>query len=148
MIVITSNEKLKQKTFIPSSTSPVETLGSTRRILSTPNCSDNCFFLWSNSQCQTLSLDKHVKKVAQELVDIKLLAKLSEGDMIATGAKYHRNCLIRLCNAYRDHYIWSSWSKKSGQNSALEVIQVTFYYLIYNPLMHNVSRMSHIPQYF
>ena len=44
MIVITSNEKLKQKTFIPSSSSPVETLGSTRRILSTPNYSDNCFF--------------------------------------------------------------------------------------------------------
>ena len=104
--------------------------------------------MWSNSQCQTLSLDKGVKEVAQELVDIKLLAKLSEGDMIATGAKYHRKCLIRLCSAYRDHNIWSSWSKKSGQNSALEVIQVTFSYLIYNPLMHNVSGMSQIPQDF
>ena len=41
--------------------------------------------------------------MAQELADTKLLAKLSEGDMIATEAKYHCNCLSRLRNAYRDH---------------------------------------------
>ena len=71
MIVTTSNEKLKQKTFIPSSSSPVETLGSTRRILSTPNYSDNCFFCNQTDdavnlhQCQTLPLDKRVRKMAQ-----------------------------------------------------------------------------------
>ena len=39
-------------------------------------------------QCKTLSLDKCVRKMAQELVHTKLLAKLSEGDMSATEAKY------------------------------------------------------------
>ena len=83
---------------------------STTRILSTPNYSDNYFFFCDQTddavnlhQCQTLLLDKCVRKMAQELVDTKLLAKLSEGDMIATEAKYHCNCLSRLYNAYLDH---------------------------------------------
>ena len=63
--------------------------------------------------------------------------KLSEGDMIATEAKYHRNCLTRLYNAYRDRN-----TRKSAENSALKTIQGTFYYLIDNPLMNNVSKWS------
>ena len=35
-----------------------------------------------------VSLDKRVRKMAQELVDTNLLANLSDGDMIATVAKY------------------------------------------------------------
>ena len=35
-----------------------------------------------------VSLDKRVRKMAQELVDTNLLANLSDGDMIATEAKY------------------------------------------------------------
>ena len=89
-------------------------------------------------QCQILSLDKRVRKMAQELVDTKLLAKLSEGNMIASEAKYHRNCVRRLYNAYRDH----NTRKSALENSALEVIEGTFYYLIYNPLMNNVSKWS------
>ena len=81
-------------------------------------------------------MDKRLRKMAQELVDTKLLAKSSEGDMIATKAKYHRNCLKRLYNAYRDHN-----TRKSVEYSALEVSQGIFYYLIYNPLM-NVSKWS------
>ena len=95
---------------------------STMRILSTPNYSDNYFFFCGQiddavnlHQCQTLLLDKCVRKMAQELVDTKLLAKLSEGDMIATEAKYHCNCLSRLYNAYLDHN-----TKKSAENQ-LEV---------------------------
>ena len=76
--------------------------------------------------------------MAQELVDTKLLAKLSEGNMIASAAKYHRNCVRRLYNAYRDH----NTRKSALENSALEVIEGTFYYLIYNPLMNNVSKWS------
>ena len=67
-------------------------------------------------QCQFFSLDKRVSKMAQEIVDTKLLAKLSEGDFTATETKYHRNCLTRLFNAYRDHN-----TKKFG-DGALEAI--------------------------
>ena len=87
MIVITSNEKLKQKTFLHHHVFPSKLLISTY--------SDNCFFFFflnhtddavNLHQCQTLSLDKHFRKRTQELGDTKLLAKLREGDMIATEA--------------------------------------------------------------
>ena len=86
-------QKDKTKQINISSYYVVETLCSTGRILSTPNCFDNCFFLVKHDavnlhQCKTLSLDKCVRKMAQELVHTKLLAKLSEGDMSATEAKY------------------------------------------------------------
>ena len=87
-------------------------------------------------QCQIFSLGKRVSKMAQEIVDTKLLAKLSEGDLTATETKYHRNCLTRLFNAYRGH------NTKKFRDSALEAIQGTFYYLIYNALMNNVSKWS------
>ena len=41
--------------------------------------------------------------MAQELNDLKLLGKLSEGDMIATEAKYHKKCILNLFNRYRKH---------------------------------------------
>ena len=48
-------------------------------------------------QCQTLSLlDKHVGKMTQELVDTKLLAKLSEGEMMATEAKYVQDYIMSI----------------------------------------------------
>ena len=111
-------QKVQTENINISSSSPVEMPWSTTRILSTPNYSDNYFFFCDQTddavnlhQCQTLLLDKCVRKMAQELVDTKLLAKLSEGDMIATEAKYHCNCLSRLYNAYLDHN-----TKKSAEN--------------------------------
>ena len=42
------------------------------------------------------NLDKHVSEWVENLRDSKLLANLSEGDMIATEAKYHKKCLTEL----------------------------------------------------
>ena len=36
-----------------------------------------------------MSLDSHVRQIAGELRDTKLLAKLSGGDMVAIDAQYH-----------------------------------------------------------
>ena len=41
----------------------------------------------------TLKLDSTVRKTVIQLGDSKLLAKLSEGDMIAIDARYHKQCL-------------------------------------------------------
>ena len=85
---------LKRNKIDTSSPCPVETLCCTWRILSIPNYYDNCLFCDQTDdavnlhRCKTLSLDKRVRKMAQGLVDTKLLAKLSEGDMSATEAKY------------------------------------------------------------
>ena len=85
---------LKRNKIDTSSPCPVETLCCTWRILSIPNYYDNCLFCDQTDdavnlhRCKTLSLDKRVRKMAQGLVDTKLLAKLNEGDMSATEAKY------------------------------------------------------------
>ena len=55
-------------------------------------------------QYQTLVLHSKVKTIATELSDHKLLAKLSEVDMVATEAVYHLNCLNELYNKYWSFY--------------------------------------------
>ena len=50
---------------------------------------------------QTLKLDKRVRDVATKLLDEKLMAKLSEGDLVATEACYHKTCLASLYNRVR-----------------------------------------------
>ena len=48
-------------------------------------------------QCQTLPLlDKHVGRMTQELVDTKLLAKLSEGEMMVTEVKYLQDYTVPI----------------------------------------------------
>ena len=49
----------------------------------------------------TKKFDINVRKMATELKDTLLLAKLSSGDMIATDAVYHKHCLTGLFTRYR-----------------------------------------------
>ena len=54
-------------------------------------------------ECMSFSISNRVKAMANDLGDVKLLAKLSEGDMIATEAKYHSKCFLNLFNRHRNH---------------------------------------------
>ena len=47
-------------------------------------------------QACTFQLDQRVRECATELQDMKLISKLSEGDMVAIEAKYHARCLANL----------------------------------------------------
>ena len=49
-------------------------------------------------QVQTIATDNRVRQIAQEIGDVKILGKLSEGDMIALEAKYHAKCLVFYYN--------------------------------------------------
>ena len=49
----------------------------------------------------TFQLNKKVKHAAIKTGNEKIMAKLSEGDMVATEAVYHQKCLISLYNAQR-----------------------------------------------
>ena len=58
-----------------------------------------CFFCgkgkpWNLHRASTFKLDKKVRECAMTLQDFDLLAKLSEGDMIAQDAMYHSLCLL------------------------------------------------------
>ena len=46
----------------------------------------------------TFSVDRRVRKIATETNDTTILAKLSQGDMIAIEAHYHTECPISYCN--------------------------------------------------
>ena len=50
---------------------------------------------------RTLGLDKRIRDAAILLSDDKLLARLSEGDLVAIEARYHKNCLTILGNRVR-----------------------------------------------
>ena len=50
-----------------------------------------------------MEMDSHVRSVAHELCDVNLISKLSTGDMVALGAKYHSSCLAALYNRARQH---------------------------------------------
>ena len=47
------------------------------------------------------TLDHAIRKMATELQDTSLLARISGGDLIAIEAKYHFNCLSTFKNKYR-----------------------------------------------
>ena len=52
-------------------------------------------------RCQTLELNQKVREIATEMGDNQMLAKLSQGDMVAVDAKYHLRCLVDCKNKHR-----------------------------------------------
>ncbi len=50
---------------------------------------------------QTFDADANIRKMATDLQDTALLAKLEGGDLIALEAKYHLACLTKLRNRHR-----------------------------------------------
>ena len=61
----------------------------------------------------TMALDQHIRSAATQLCDEKLLAKLSQGDVVAIKSKYHSKCLAKLYNRLRDHRSNESEGDKS-----------------------------------
>ena len=74
-----------------------------------------CFFcdtLADNDfhKAATKQLDANVRKMATELNDTHLMVKLVSGDMVATDAVYHKQCLTVLFTRHRS----SAWGKKAS----------------------------------
>ena len=72
------------------------------------------------NSCETFRLDQRIRKIARKLGDEKLLAKLSEGDLVAIETKYHLNCLTKLYNRYHNYVSKTKSCEKSDQ---LEIIR-------------------------
>lgn len=58
--------------------------------------------------------DANIRKMATELEDTALLAKLEGGDLIALEAKYHLGCLTKLRNCHRS--LLRAYHESSGCN--------------------------------
>jgi len=50
---------------------------------------------------RTLEADQSVRKIATELQDAELMARMEGGDLVALEAKYHLACLTTIRNRYR-----------------------------------------------
>ena len=75
-----------------------------------------CFFCDQQIESEghrvsTGNLDQNVRKMATELRDTKLLAKISCGDLTALDAVYHKHCLTSLYTRHR------SLSRKTDQST-------------------------------
>ena len=81
---------------------------------------DYCFFCNNGNEillsCLSKNLDNHVREWAEYLRVSKLLAKLSEGDMTATEAKYRKKCLTELYNKLK--------SKRNDEKSKKELFTI------------------------
>ena len=87
-------------------------------------------------------MNKHVWQWATELGESKIIAKLSEGDMVATETKYHKKCLTSLFNRFRKHQHQNQDGKKEsevlrnieGKNKLFLIYLVynTYYYVIFD----------------
>ena len=63
-------------------------------------CDQQCEDNETLHRAQTLMINTKVKQCATDLEDTKILAKLSEGDMVALDAVYHTKCLAALYNRH------------------------------------------------
>ena len=61
-----------------------------------------------------------VKAMAEDLENLKLLGKLSEGDMVSTEAKYHSKCFLNLFNRHRKHIRNTIVESKDNQDNFIE----------------------------
>ena len=93
-----------------------------RRSFSATNFVDYCFFCDVGNRtllsCRSKNLDKPVSEWAEYLRDSKPLAKLSEGGMTATDAKYHKKSLTELYNRVK--------SKRNDEKSEKELFTMEY----------------------
>jgi len=76
----------------------------------------------------TMDLDKRLNECARNLNDVRLMARLSGGDIVAQELKYHRFCLTALYNRERVHF--------SSQNSQ-EIREKEAHPIVFSELISN-----------
>ena len=70
-----------------------------RKILS----KESCVFCEQGGELHdvtTLEVDGRVRKIAKDVNNSSLLARIAGGDMIAIEAKYHKRCMTNLNNRH------------------------------------------------
>ena len=99
-----AKKRQKLSTEASNSSSPISsTKTRSKSHFRAQNFQNKCFLCSAISkeslhQVQTFKLDQRVRIAAERSMDEALLAKLSEGDLVATEACYHSTCLTTLYN--------------------------------------------------
>ena len=75
----------------------------------------------------TFALDKRVRQYAMDLGDSRLLTKLAGGDMVATEAEYHANCLTSFYKLHLKYVERSSQTTTSNNIHGIVFAEVVAY---------------------
>ena len=98
---------------------------SKRQALCAPLSLDVCIFCMESSgklhQCATMNLDKALRRMATELQDTSLLARISGGDLVAIEAKYHYDCMSTYKNRHRSMQRKARSSASNNEEMMVEV---------------------------
>ena len=71
-------------------------------------------------ECLSIPTSNRVRAMGEKLEDLKLLGKLSEGDMAATEEKYHSKWFLNLFNRHRKHIRNSTVESNDNQDIFIE----------------------------
>ena len=70
----------------------------------------------------TVKANKSLRRMATEMLDTEILAKISEGNLVAIEAKYHASCLVKYRNKYRSflrqQHSPKNWSREQHKARA------------------------------
>ena len=81
-----------------------------------------------------MGLDNDLQKMATDLEDTRLLARISGGNLVAIEAKYHYNCLSAYKSRYRS-LIRSRTSNDTGpEDKAIFSKSICRAYMLYRKL--------------
>ena len=61
-----------------------------------------------------------MKAIAEDLENLNLLGKLSEGDMVTIEAKQHSKCFLNLFNRHRKHIRKTNVESNDNQEKFIE----------------------------
>ena len=61
-----------------------------------------------------------VKALVEDLLDLKLLGRLSKEDLVAREAKYHSKCFLNLFNGHRKHIRNTTMESNDSQDNFIE----------------------------
>ena len=98
----------------------------TRLSTSLKNFSENCFFCEESNpqqephECLSILTSDRLKAMAEDREDLKLLGKLSEGDIVAKEAKYHSKCFLNLFNRHGKHIRNTTVESNDNQDNVIE----------------------------
>ena len=113
-----------------------------------------CFFFFHDTtgnltKVETMSLDSRVRRIAEELRDTKLLAKLLGGDMVAIDAQYHLRCLAAFYGRGRSRKRRSNEAPHHINAETLAFAEVVSYIKKYGQIGEdlNVFQLSDIKNY-
>ena len=99
----------------------------------------------------TLNRDKMIRQCAIEMGYEKLIAKLSEGDMISRDACYHHKCITTFTNAYRkfvNDNNRNSKDKRLEEIAFLEALPFLEETLLTSSMMAPYLKLSEIKHYY